>query len=364
MWFEFSNVADVDSPTLLIYQERAEENARRMISLAGGPERLCPHIKTHKLAELVKMQMALGIKKFKCATISEAEMAAASGAPDVLLAYPLVGPKAHRFIQLNKKFPQTTFAAIADDAGAIHALSSVAAQAGARLKLLLDIDNGMHRCGVPPGPKAVELYRLIASLPGLEPQGLHVYDGHIEDEDIAVRARKCDEAFAPVTALLRELRDLPVPRIVAGGTLTFPIHARRPRVECSPGTCILWDLAYGPSYPDLDFLYAALVLTRVVSKPGGNRLCLDLGHKAIASEKPHPRVQFLNLPDAMFVLHSEEHLVVETDRAHEFAVGDVLYGVPRHVCPTVALHAEAVIIQNGAATGRWKIAARDRRLTV
>ena len=364
MWFEFSNVADVDSPALLIYQDRAEENARRMISLAGGTERLCPHIKTHKLAELVKMQMALGVKKFKCATIAEAEMAAASGAPDVLLAYPLVGPKAQRFIQLNKKFPQTTFAAIADDAGAIRALSSAATKAGTRLKLLLDIDNGMHRCGAPPGPKAVELYRLIASLPGLEAQGLHVYDGHIEDEDIAIRKRKCDEAFAPVTALLQKLGDLPVPRIVAGGTLTFPFHSRRPGVECSPGTCILWDLAYGPSYPDLDFLYAALVLTRVVSKPGGNRLCLDLGHKAIASEKPHPRVQFLNLPNPLVLLHNEEHMVVETDRAHEFAVGDVLYGVPRHVCPTVALHAEAVIIKDGAATSRWKIAARDRKLTV
>ena len=364
MWYDFSNVRNVDSPALLIYPDRAEENARRMISLAGGPQRLCPHLKTHKLAELVQMQMALGINKFKCATIAEAEMAAGCGALDVLLAYQLVGPKAHRFTQLIKKFPQTTFAAIADDAQAIRELSSVATQDGVRIKILLDIDCGMHRCGVPAGPKAVELYRLIASLPGLEPRGLHVYDGHIEDEDSAVREKNCDAAFAPVMSLRHELSDLPVPRIVAGGTLTFPIHARRPGVECSPGTCILWDFAYGASYPDLDFLYAALLLTRVVSKPGGNRLCLDLGHKAIGSEKPQPRVQFLNLPDAHPVLHSEEHLVVETGRANEFAVGDVLYGVPKHVCPTVALHSHAVIIQGGAATGRWKITARDRMLSV
>src|SRR4029077_17582242 len=98
--------------------------------------------------------------------------------------------------------------------------------------------------------------------------------------------------------------------------------------------------------------------------PGSNRLCLDLGHKAVASEKPHPRVRFLNLPDAQAVMHSEEHLVVETSHADKFSTGDCLYGVPRHVCPTVALHAEAVIIKNGAADGRWKITARNRMLTV
>jgi 3-hydroxy-D-aspartate aldolase len=363
-WYEFSNVAEVDSPALLIFPDRAEENARRMIAIAGGPERLRPHVKTHKLAELVRMQMALGIKKFKCATIAEAEMVAACGAPDVLLAYQLVGPKIQRFIQLIKKFSQTTFSTIADDESAIRALSDAALKAGVKIKVFLDIDCGMHRCGVPVGPKAVELYRLLASLPGLETQGLHIYDGHIDDDDLAPRAKKCDEAFAAVTALRRQLSDLPVPKIVAGGTPTFPIHTRRPDVECSPGTCILWDFGYGGSLHDLDFLHAALVLTRVVSKPGDNRLCLDLGHKAIAAEKPHPRVQFLNLPDAKAVTHSEEHLVVETSRANEFVVGDVLFGVPRHICPTVALHAEAVVIRNGIAEDRWKITARNRMLTV
>ena len=115
---------------------------------------------------------------------------------------------------------------------------------------------------------------------------------------------------------------------------------------------------------DLDFLNAALVLTRVVSKPGGNRLCLDLGHKAIASENPQPRVIFLNLPDARAVSHSEEHLVVETERAGETELGACIYGVPWHVCPTVALHAEAVIVREGRAQERWEVVARNRRLTV
>ena len=364
LWYEVANVAEVDSPALLIYPDRAEENVRGMIARAGGPERLCPHVKTHKLAELVRMQMALGITRFKCATIAEAEMVASCGALSVVLAYQPVGPKVQRFIQLIQKLPQTSFATIADDESVIRSLSQAAIQAEVTINLLLDIDCGMHRCGVPAGPRVIELYRLIASLPGLKAQGFHVYDGHIEDTDMATRTKNCEVAFAPVAALCSALRDVPAPRMVVGGTPTFPVHARRPGVECSPGTCVLWDSSYSTSYPDLDFVPAALVLTRVVSKPSSNRLCLDLGHKAVAAEKPHPRVQFLNLPDAIAVTHSEEHLVVESSRANEFAVGDVLYGIPRHVCPTVALHAEAIVVKNGVAEGKWRVTARDRRLTI
>jgi D-serine deaminase-like pyridoxal phosphate-dependent protein len=114
----------------------------------------------------------------------------------------------------------------------------------------------------------------------------------------------------------------------------------------------------------MEFLIAALVLTRVVSKPGANRLCLDLGHKAIASENPPPRVKFLDLPDTTAISHSEEHLVIETARADGFAIGDCLYGVPRHVCPTVALYSEAMVIRDGRFSERWRITARERRITI
>jgi D-serine deaminase-like pyridoxal phosphate-dependent protein len=196
--------------------------------------------------------------------------------------------------------------------------------------------------------------------------GLHVYDGHVHDADPAVRAQRCEAGFAPVAAFRDELlkAGLPVSRTTGGGTPTFPMHARRPDVECSPGTCVLWDAGYGTKCKDLDFLHAALVLTRVISKPGKNRLCLDLGHKAIAAENPHPRVIFLNLPEAKAVIHSEEHLVVETERADEFPVGATFYGVPWHICPTVALYSEATIIRNGCAAEVWSIQARSRKLKI
>jgi len=365
-WHTVANVQEVASPALLVYSEPVEANIQRMIQIAGGPERLRTHVKTHKLAEVVRMQMAHGITRFKCATIAEAEMTARCGAADVLLAYQPVGPTVGRLIQLAKTFPETKFSTIADDAEALRNLSAAVAGAGLKLEVLLDIDCGMHRSGVAPGPPAIELYRLIGTLPGLMPGGFHAYEGHIHDRDLATRTKACQAAFAPVEELREQLTrgGMSVPKIIAGGTPTFPVHARRSGFECSPGTCVFWDFGYASKLPDLDFLPAALLLTRVVSKPTATRLCLDLGHKSVASENPHPRVQLLELPDAQAVSHSEEHLVIETNRANEFGVGACLYGIPWHICPTVALHAEAVVIKEGRAEDRWKIAARDRKLTI
>src|SRR5207249_8532673 len=142
---------------LLVYPERVEENIRRMLQIASGPTRLRPHVKTHKLSEIVRMQMAHGISKFKCATIAEVEMTASCGAQDVLLAYQPVGPNVGRLVQLVKQFPKTQFATIADDAQAVRVLSGACAGAGIRIELLLDIDCGQHRCGVEAGPCALEL---------------------------------------------------------------------------------------------------------------------------------------------------------------------------------------------------------------
>jgi D-serine deaminase-like pyridoxal phosphate-dependent protein len=265
-----------------------------------------------------------------------------------------------------QQFPKTRFIAIADDPSAVRALSGVFQASDSVLHLMVDLDCGMHRCGIEPGPRALDLYRLISSSPGMHAAGLHVYDGHIHDADPVVRADLCKKAFAPVFSFRDQLlaEGLAVPCVVAGGTPTFPMHAQSGEVECSPGTCVLWDFGYDDKLRDLRFHVAALVITRVVSKPGGNRLCLDLGHKSIASENAHPRVRLLGIEEATFITHSEEHLVIETPRAGEFEVGSVLYGIPRHICPTVALYSEAVVVQNGRAESRWKITARERRLTI
>ena len=365
-WFEIENANEVPSPALLIYPDRVEENVRRMIAMAGDVSKLRPHIKTHKLPELVRLQLERGITKFKCATIAEAEMAAGAGAEDVLLAYQPVGPNVERILELAAQFPSVRFSCVTDNSASIGDLSDAAARASARIEVLLDLDIGQHRTGTAPDAHAIELYRLIASLPTLIPGGLHAYDGHLHQTDVAERTAACEAAFAPVGILRRKLEQerLPVPRVVVSGTPTFPMHARRDGVECSPGTCVFWDAGYARKLPDLDFLPAAVLLTRVVSKPTSTRLCLDLGHKAVASEMPHPRVMFLNLADATPVVHSEEHLVIESPHADKSAVGACIYGIPWHICPTVALHSEVVVARNARAEERWKVTARDRALTI
>jgi D-serine deaminase-like pyridoxal phosphate-dependent protein len=127
---------------------------------------------------------------------------------------------------------------------------------------------------------------------------------------------------------------------------------------------VLWDAGYAAKLPDLEFQNAAVLLTRVVSRPAPNRLCLDLGHKAVASEMPHPRVMFPELSDARAVGHNEEHLVLETDRAAKFPVGSVLYGLPWHICPTVALHDRVQVVRDGRITEEWTVTARARRLSI
>lgn len=365
-WYRVANADEIPSPALLVFPDRIETNIRRMLAIAGGPQRLFPHVKTHKLPEVVRMEQAAGIDKFKCATIAEAEMAAGCSAGRVLLAYQPVGPNIRRLLELAARFPETRFSALVDNLATLGEIAQAAQAKSATLELLLDVDCGMHRTGIAVGPGAVEVYRAMSRTPGVSAGGIHAYDGHVHDADAGVRQRAAEGGMQPVRELRSALEreGLRVPRLVVGGTPTFPVHAQATDVECSPGTCLLMDATYAALLPECEFVPAAVVLTRVISKPAANRLCLDLGHKAIASENPHPRVQLFGLTDAAAVGHSEEHLVLETPRAAEFKVGDVLYGIPRHICPTVALHAAVVVVKEGRAIDRWRVIARDRMLTI
>ena len=364
--YTLTDQAAVPSPALLFYPALIARNLRRAIEIAGGPDRLRPHVKTHKTREIVRQWLDLGVTKHKCATPAEAEMLAECGAADVLVAYPLVGPNVDRFARMVERFPDTRFATLADDSDAVRALSTAVDARNRSVAVLLDLDVGQHRTGIAIGPAAAELYQLIARLRGLTPGGLHVYDGHNRQEDPAERAAAVGDLLAPVLAFRAALEKngLPVPRLVLGGTPTFPIHARRtePGVECSPGTMVLHDFNYGTRFPDVTgFTPAAVVFTRVVSRPTANRVTLDLGTKAVAADSPAGhRCQVLDVPDAVAVAHNEEHLVIETPAADRYRPGDGLFAVPAHVCPTVALYPRALTVEDGRVTGCWPVAARDR----
>jgi D-serine deaminase-like pyridoxal phosphate-dependent protein len=369
--YALSDVANVFSPALVVFPELIRKNIARVVEMAGGPERLRPHVKTHKTREIAKMLLDAGVTKHKCATIAEAEMLAATGAPDVLIAYPLVGPNVGRLVHLIRKFPGTKFSTLIDHPDAARSLSAGLAAAGVKVGALLDLDVGQHRTGVPVGEEALELYELVSRLPGLVPNGFQLYDGHNNQPDRAEREKSVREFIRPVLDLRTkaEARGIPVPRLVCGGTPSFPVYAAMrdvPGIECSPGTFVLHDAGYGPKYADLAGITpAAVLVTRVVSRPTANRVTLDLGNKSVAADPVlEKRVTLLDFPEYKTVGHNEEHLIVETDGAGRYKPGDVVYALPGHICPTVALHKEVLVAEGGKIVGKWSVASRDRVLSV
>lgn len=365
-WYAISNADAIGTPALLVYPDRIAQNLQTMIAMAGDVSRLRPHVKTHKLPQVIALKRAAGIHKFKVSTIAEAEMTAAAGGEDILLAYQPVGPNVARLVALMRRFPDTRFSTLVDDPDNLAAISRVAVAENAMITLYVDLNVGMNRTGIVPGAAAAALYRALCRAPGITAGGLHAYDGHLRNADTQALSRAVDAAFAPVWQLRDQMlaEQLPVPRTIASGTPTFALLARQPGVEVGAGTTVMWDFGQAEVCPDHHFLNAAMLMARVISKPTPDRLCLDLGHKAVASEMPHPRVRLMGLEDATAVTHSEEHLVLQTPRAQDYRVGDVVYGIPRHICPTMALHSDVWAVHAGVADAVWPVVARARKLTV
>jgi D-threonine aldolase len=368
--YQLRDTSAVYSPALLFYKPLIEHNIAQAVALAGSPERLRPHAKTHKTREIIQLEMAAGIRKHKCATLAEADMIAGCGVNDVFIAYNMVGPNCQRLARLAQNYPGCRFSITGDDSAAVKALSEAAASAGVTIDVLLDLDVGQHRTGMAPGPAAIALYELVSRLPGLRPGGIHAYDGHNHQESLEERQAAVSRLLGPVLEIRDELlrKRLPVPRLVVAGTPTFPVYARLdvPGLECTPGTFVLHDHGYGTRFNDLKgFVPAALLLTRVISRPTASRVTLDLGYKAVASDPPAgKRCALLDVPDYEAVLQNEEHLVIETRAAAKFKPGDVVYAMPTHICPTVAMHRSAYVVADGRVIGSWDIIARDRVLSV
>ena len=365
-WYVIKDIDTLDSPCLVIYPDRARQNIHTLIDSVGDVSRLRPHVKTHKSYEISKMMLEAGITKFKCATIAEAEMLASAGVKDILLAYQPVGPKASRLALLVKEFPDIKWSCLIDDLDTAKDLSYVFDESKQNISVFIDLNVGMNRTGISPSD-AFGLYDDCKRLSGISIVGLHAYDGHLRDADFEARSAKCDEAFESVRQLREQIENTSGKKlvVVAGGTPTFSIHKKRKDVECSPGTYIYWDKGYEDQLKEQNYLHAALVVTRVISTPAENIICVDLGHKAIASENPiQNRVYFLNAPELQPIGHSEEHMVFKTVPGIDYKVGDVLYGVPFHVCPTVALHEIAHTVIDGVAGEKWRNAARRRKLTI
>ena len=284
-------------------------------------------------------------------------MLAQAGAPDVLVAYPLVGPGVSRLAQLRDEFPAVRFSCLIDAMTPAQRVSDTFA--ASPLDMYLDLNVGMNRTGINPAD-ALALYAFCQSLPGVAVVGLHGYDGHIHDTDLTLRIQCADETFALADGVRQAIADAHgvTLLLVMGGTPTFALHARHPDVTVSPGTFVFWDAGYARLLPDLPFEIAAVLLMRVISVIDKQTLCLDLGHKSVAAENPLPRVVFFNQPDAVPIGQSEEHLVVRVADAHRHPPGTVWYGVPVHICPTVNLYDTVSVVVDNQCVDTWPVTAR------
>lgn len=366
--YAFEGQDAVISPQLVYYKDIIADNIEKTIKIAGGTERLWPHVKTHKMIEVVKMMMAKGIDKFKCATIAEAEMCGEAKAARVTLAYPLLGPNIERFLRLMEVYPDTEFFAVSDCAKQVELIGKAAQEKGVSVNLLMDVDTGQHRTGVPLD-QVVECYQAWAAIPGIVMRGMHCYDGHRHESDYEVRNREVtalDEQIAEIKSKLQEAgADCGI--LIMGGTPSFPCHQKLNGEYLSPGTCIIQDAGYREAYKDLDFVPGAAVLTRVVSIPGNNTFTLDMGTKAVATDPAPERAVLVGMEYAKTVLQNEEHWVVEVPPEHAGdipEVGTVMFAIPVHVCPTSALYPEVPVISDRKLTDWWQVTARNRKITI
>ncbi|HBE70698.1 MAG TPA: threonine aldolase [Planctomycetaceae bacterium] len=366
MHHKLNDPSELITPCLLVYPDRVRNNIQECIRIAGGPDRLRPHVKTHKCRQIVELELEMGITRHKCATLAEAEMLAEAGAKDVFIAYPQVGPAINRLLTILAKYTKTEFCVAIESVANATQIDSRLGEVRKNLDVLVDVDIGMHRTGVPV-ERALDVCRAVAAAKQLRFRGLHAYDGHNHLPKLVDRQDSVRGITTHLSSLTERLSasGLECATIVCGGTPTFPVFAQVEiadvSIELSPGTCILNDFGYSDAYRDMNgFEYAAILMTRVVSKQHSGHVTLDLGHKAVAGDPPAGRrCHFLDI-DAVEGKQNEEHLVIQTPAAERLELGDVLYVVPTHICPTVALHSEMQVVKSGQVAGSWPVAARHR----
>jgi len=284
-----------------------------------------------------------------------------------LLAYQPTGPKLLRFIELTQHYPNTVYSCLVDNMETAKEQAAAFANTGIQVPVYIDINVGMNRTGIAPGPAVIELMKFLSQQSSIKSVGLHVYDGHIRNPEFAGKEKEVNDCYKPVEQLLKDIEaaGLAKPKIIVGGSPAFSVHCKRENVECSPGTFVYWDKGYSDLCPEQDFLPAAVLMTRVISLPAAGLVTTDLGHKSVAAENEiGRRVFILDDEELKAVSQSEEHLVLQNEGNKMYSPGDILYGLPFHVCPTVALYERVITIEKGKQTGEWLNVARDRKIGV
>ncbi len=371
MDYSIANLERVLTPALAIYPDVVDANIEFTLELLGGnPDRWRPHVKTAKLESMMRRLAERGVRQFKCATTLEMLTACRAGAGDVLLAYPVVGANAARVRQIAEEFPDVRTAALVESAAQLQQWRA------SRLGLFIDINPGMDRTGIPQ-ERVEDVLALAQEIvaAGLAFRGLHYYDGHLHGADMSARTaaahRGYDQLIKIVAAVCRS--GWRVDEIITAGTPAFPCSLSYAGFRgagfahrVSPGTVVYGDATATEQFPaDYRYRPAAVVVSRVVSRPRTDIVTCDAGHKTLSVDRGVPNAVVAGRPELQPLEPSEEHLPIQVPAGVEAPrVGEVLYLVPRHVCPTVNNFDHALMVRKGHIVGVEPVTARGREAPV
>jgi len=358
------NTDDILTPALILYPEIVAANIASTLNLLGGnPGRWRAHIKTAKLNYTLRMLLERGVSNFKCATTLELLNACQSGATDVLVAYPMMGANARRVSEIKQQFPRAEISVLAEHKEQLQQWRNTG------VGIFLDINPGMNRTGIEQASpqRVLEMARAIKPA-GLDFRGLHYYDGQY---GAIAEPEKTTATHAGYDALMKLVADLEreglhVSEIVTAGTPTFPCSlsyngfvSRNFIHRVSPGTVVYNDATSLAQLPSCGYAPAALVATRVVSRPNKAVVTCDAGHKAVSADAGVPTCVVAGHPELTPLSPSEEHLPLAVkEGSNAPKIGDIIYLLPRHICPTVNNFDEALIVQNGKIELVEKVSAR------
>ena len=360
------HVSDLETPALVIDLDILERNLAR---LAGyGREhhlRLRPHTTTHKIPALARKQLDLGAAGLTVAKVGDAEVMLDANPPDLLVAFPVIGPsKLHRLMEVAR---HTQVTVALDGLCAARQLSDAAQTAQVEIGVLAEADVGLGRVGVAPGADLVDLARGIERLPGLRFEGIAFYPGHIKvlDED-ALKA--LDRLSETVESMLDHLRRAGLTAsIVSGGSTPTLFHSHRIRGlnEVRPGTYIFNDRNTVQCGAATMEDCAASIVATVVSTAHSGQIIIDGGSKTFSSDRPATgEVSFghvLDAPQAVFGKMNEEHGFIDVHRADRaFSVGDRVRILPNHICVAMNLHEQVYGVRSDRVECTWRVAARGK----
>jgi D-serine deaminase-like pyridoxal phosphate-dependent protein len=379
--YRISGIENVLTPALVMYPDVVASNIEHTLELlAGEADRWRVHVKTAKLGRTLRMLVERGVRNFKCATTLELLVACQSGAADVLLAFPAMDANARRARDIAQQFTEVRVSVLAENEEQVRQWRTC------RVGIFLDINPGMNRTGIDPSQneKVVALARAIGDA-GLEFRGLHYYDGQYGGLGESERTNAAHRGYGRLLEIVSELERscISVPEVITSGTptltcsLTYKGFRRGNFIHrVSPGTVVYCDAtSLEQLREEFGYRPAALVLSRVVSSPCAGIVTCDAGHKAVSADAGVPTCLVIGHPELTPLSPSEEHLPVAVkEGALAPRVGEPLYLLPRHICPTVNNFDCALLVRDGKIESMESVSARgheapllhtaDRTLTI